>query len=391
MLTVNYGACGFNENSQVSATIVALEMVYVPQGSFYAGDHATSAASFQRGGADNSPWPVTSESAISVTGASSNGYYYVSAGNLGETASGSSFVIPAAFPKGFGSFYMMKYEITEGEWVEFVNSLLPTARSRRDVTNATHKNSDAVIARNTVSCSGTPLVCVSERPFRAMSYLSWQDFSAFLDWAGLRPMTELEFEKAARGPFLPVNGEYAWGSSKIVAATTLSGVVEDGSELITTPQANARYNGIALNGGDALNGSEYQQGPLRAGIFSTDSSDREASGAGNYGAMDLSGNVKEWVVSVGSSAGLGFTGLSGDGVLTSLSGFEGNANTAGWPGLAVDPAQGLTSSEGNGFRGGSWSSLAARLGVSDRMEAASAASDAASTYGGRGVRSAEGL
>ncbi|MFH0753594.1 MAG: SUMF1/EgtB/PvdO family nonheme iron enzyme [Candidatus Omnitrophota bacterium] len=390
-LTVNYDAGGFNETSQVSATVVALEMVYVPEGSFYAGDYATSAASFQRGGADNSPWPILSASSINVTGTSANGYYYVSAGNQDEFASGSAFVVPAAFPKGYKSFYVMKYEITEGQWVEFVNSLLIAAKARRDVTNTSHKNSDAVIARNTVACSGTSLICVSERPFRAMTYLSWQDLTAFLDWAGLRPLTELEFEKLARGPFLPVKGEFAWGTSKITAAASISGLLEDGTEYITTTGANARFNNLNLNGGDALNGTEYQLGALRAGIFSTDSSDRLASGAGNYGAMDLSGNVSEWVVTVGNATGIAYTGVHGDGVLTSVSGYEGNANTSGWPGMSSDATQGVVSSSGSGFRGGSWASTSARLSISDRMEAASAASNAASTFGGRGVRSAEGL
>ncbi len=389
MLTVNYEACGLTEATEVSATVIALEMVYVPQGAFFAGDRAASAAAFQRGGADNAPWPVSSESAINVTGTTGNGYYYVSAGNPGETASGSSFVIPALFPKGFNGFYMMKYELTEGQWVEFVNSLPSLARARRDVTNVAHKNSDAVIARNTVLCSGTPLVCTSERPFRAMSYLTWPDLAAFLDWAGLRPLTELEFEKAARGPFLPVNGEYAWGTTNITAAAAISGSLEDGTELVATPGANVCYSNITLSGGDAAQGIEYQQGPLRAGIFSTDSSDRQASGAGNYGAMDLSGNIKEWVITVGNPEGLGYAGGHGNGSLTSVAGFEGNADVSGWPGMDADVTHGVLTTAGVGFRGGSWEDPAARLSISDRTQAAAALSDAASTYGGRGARSSE--
>ena len=30
-------------------------------------------------------------------------------------------------------------------------------------------------------------------------HISWSDMSAYLDWSGLRPMTELEYEKACRG------------------------------------------------------------------------------------------------------------------------------------------------------------------------------------------------
>ena len=308
-----------------------------------------------------------------------------------EVPSGSVFMIPAAFPKGFESFYMMKYEITEGQWVEFINSLTGPARANHDVTNASHKNSDAVVARNTVACAGSPLVCSTGRPFRAMTFLSWPDLCAFLDWAGLRPMSELEFEKAARGPLLPVNGEYAWGTTDVHPVTSITSGAEEGVELSTTMGTNARFNDVALAGGDAAQGVEYQHGPLRAGIFATDSSDRSLSGAGYYGAMELSGNIKEWTVSVGLSSGLALTRVNGDGVLTTASGFEGNADTAFWPGMDVNAAHGVTTAAGAGFRGGSWADAASQLSISDRSQAASSVSEAVSSCGGRGARSAEGL
>ena len=37
-LTVDYSSCGFTESSQIGVTVFGLEMVLVPQGSFYAGD-----------------------------------------------------------------------------------------------------------------------------------------------------------------------------------------------------------------------------------------------------------------------------------------------------------------------------------------------------------------
>ena len=56
----------------------------------------------------------------------------------------------------------------------------------------------------------------------ACNWLSWADVAAYLDWSGLRPMTELEFEKACRGPNAPVAGEYAWGSNAgLVQATSI--------------------------------------------------------------------------------------------------------------------------------------------------------------------------
>jgi formylglycine-generating enzyme required for sulfatase activity len=283
----------------------------------------------------------------------------------------------------------MKYEITEGDWTAFVNSLAASERLHRDVTDASHKNSDGVIARNTVACSASPLVCSTERSARAMTFLSWPDVCAFLDWMSLRPLTELEFEKAARGPSVPVNGEYAWGSGEITAVAALTGASEDGTEMSSTPGANARYDDVTLSGGDASGGTDHQRGPLRAGIFSTTTSGRVASGAGYYGVMDLSGNVKEWVVAAGSPAGLEFTGTHGDGALSSAPGFEGNADQSGWPGMDVDPLKGVVSSAGAGFRGGAWVDTADRLRISDRAEACVASGVAGLSTGGRGARSVE--
>lgn len=390
MLTADYGSCGFAEGSMIAVNVVGLEMVLVPEGSFYAGDMAHSQASLRRGSSDNNSWEITGSGPISVTAANANGYYYTSGGNNGEFATGTSFVIPQGFPKGYSAFYAMKYEITEGVWVDFVNSLPAAARSARDLTDPSHKNSDAVLFRNTISCFGSPLTCSTQRPFRALNYLSWKDLCAFLDWAGLRPLSELEFEKAARGPSLPLPGEFAWGSTTVVPALALSGVAENGDETVVTPNANANFGDQVLTGGDAAVGPGHQKGSFRAGIFSTGISSRLSSGAGYYGMMELSGNLKEWTVTIGNAQGLAFTGKNGDGYLTTASGFEGNADVEGWPGMDVNVAKGVVSSVGAGFRGGSWQDTASLLQVSDRSEAALTEENAGPAYGGRGARTVEG-
>lgn len=390
-VSVKYDSCGFDDSDSVVATMMGIEMVYVPEGSFYAGDHAASVASFVQGSSDNDPWLIASESSISVSNPVSNGYRYVSSGQGDENATGSSFTIPLVFPKGFAGFYAMKYEITEGQWVEFLNSLpSQSARANRDLTNASHKNSDAVQYRNTISCSGSPLICSTSRPARSVSYLSWMDLAAFLDWAALRPMTELEYEKAARGPILPVAGEFAWGTTAATAASTISGSSEDGSETITTSDANAHFNSATLSGGDSANGAEYQQGPLRVGVFAGMSTSREESGATYYGVMDLSGNVSERTVTVGNSTGRSFAGTHGDGVLSTDSGYEGNADESDWPGMDVIVTRGVTGGLGSGFKGGSWNAVSDRLRISDRQNAATTDVGIYNTAGGRGVRTYDG-
>lgn len=390
-LTVDYSSCGFSDSDSVNASVFGLEMVFVPEGAFYAGDQGVSTASLVEGSSDSDPWYISSNDNISVSNPLSNGYRYVSAGLAQEDSTGATFSIAEDFPKGYAAFYVMKYEITEGEWVEFINSL-PTAEAREshDITDSTHKNSDSVEKRNTVSCSGSPLTCSTDRPSRALGFLSWMDVAAFLDWAALRPMTELEFEKAARGPIFPNQGEFAWGSADIAPASTLSGSSEDGTETVTTVSANANYNNTVLSGGDAANGPEYTQGPLRSGIFAVSGSTRASSGAGYYGMMDLSGNISERIVTIGNATGRAFQGSNGDGYLTSLSGFEGNANELDWPGLDSVPSKGVTGALGSGVRGGSFSDVSSKLSISDRSNAADSSSSSSNSTGGRGARTYDG-
>ncbi len=371
-LTINYDSCGYSDSDEVYASVFGLEMIFVPLGAFYAGDYNASAASLNKGVLDNRPWQITSEGALAVANVSGNGFRYVSSGHESEFATGASFSIPASYPKGYQAFYVMKYELNEGQWVEFLNSLpSAAARASRDLTDNAHKGSDGVMARNTISCSGSLLTCSTTRPHRAVGFLQWMDLAAFLDWNALRPMTELEFEKVSRGPLLPVPGEYIWGGHDIVSAQEISVQEEDGSEVILTQGANARFDNIVLTGGDAHSGVELGSGPLRNGIFATSASTRTLSGSGYYGIMDLGGNVKERVITIGNVSGLIFTGLHGDGILSSTAGFEGNANTSSWPGMDTAIERGVTGESGTGFRGGSWVSHSDKLRISDRSEAAS--------------------
>jgi hypothetical protein len=106
--------------------------------------------------------------------------------------------------------------------------------------------------------------------------------------------------------------------------------------------------------------------------------------------MDLGGNLKEHVVTIGNPTGLLFTGSEGTGVLNTTTGYEGNANITGWPGMDAQPLNGVDGAAGSGFRGGSWADNANYLRTSDRIEAALTSTAALNTFGGRGVRTYDG-
>ena len=134
----------------------------------------------------------------------------------------------------------------------------------------------------------------------AANHLSWMDQAAYADWAALRPMTELEFEKACRGPSPSLYNEYAWGTTSITAAT---GINNSGTANETA--SNSGANCVYGNSGTA--------GPLRCGFAV--SSSRSLSGSSYYGVRELSGNLWERPVTIGNADGRNFTGLHGNGAL----------------------------------------------------------------------------
>jgi hypothetical protein len=350
----NYGASGyaFANGDPVNVSVHAIEMVYIPTNAFYLGSGGTEVSHFYQytdGVQTTTPYLVSSETAITV-GQSAGNLWYDSSTYGGDRGN----PIPAAFPKGYAAFYCMKYEISQGQYVDFLNKLTGGQCSNRYSSSSTGN-------RYTISGSYTNYTCTA--PDRACNWLSWADGCAYAAWAGLRPMTELEYEKACRGPAVPVSNEYAWGSTAITQLTAEAGVPNSGSETVSTlAGANCNYGNGAL------------QGPTRVGIFATASSSRQSAGAGYYGVMELSGDLWERCVTVGSSNGRLFTGSNGSGVLNA----SGNATNTDW----------YTDATGAGFRGGSWYHGATVARVPDRNYAAGVDTARHTDYGWRGGRPA---
>jgi formylglycine-generating enzyme required for sulfatase activity len=197
----------------------------------------------------------------------------------------------------------MKYEISQGQYADFLNTLTAT----QDETRFPNYNGNY---RHGID--GFQGSRKAAAPDRACNYLRWADGCAYADRAGLRPMTELEFEKICRGPQSVVDNEFAWGNANIAStAYTLSNdgqPTETVSNPANDPTGNAAY-------GTTAGGTDDISGPLRCGIFATGSSTRITAGANYYGVMEMSGNLWERAVTVANSTGRGFMGLHGNGAL----------------------------------------------------------------------------
>jgi formylglycine-generating enzyme required for sulfatase activity len=374
----NYGSNGIADGQAVDINVFAVEMVLVPGGSFQVGDGTTTSVQGQfRNGSTNTPLTIISEAALTLGGsangnlANNNSSGMITADDFNNT---TSQLLPAAFPKGFNAFYCMKYEISQQQWIDFFNVLDNTQKTNRDLTggtyNATGKASDAVTNRNNISwSSGDATLNGGTFGNVACNFLSWMDGAAFADWASLRPMTELEFEKACRGTLTPVVDEFAWGTASITGAT---GISNSGAN--NEVASNAGANAVFFNNASV-------QGPLRVGSFATASSTREQAGASYYGIMELSGNLWERTVSVGNAIGRNFTApIHGNGLLTS----DGFCDISTWPGFVTDKVSDAT---GAGFRGGLWMETYFDLRVSSRRFASLFNSARNNRSGFRAVRS----
>jgi len=287
----------------------------------------------------------------------------------------------------------MKYEVTQQGYVDFLNTLTYTQQVTRTanvptsvagtgalITGNTNRNGIDIQIPGVASTTPAVYACnlngdavfgeAVDGKDIACNFLSWGDLTAYLDWSGLRPMTELEFEKACRGTLVPGPNEYPWGTTGI--ATTA----------YTLANAGATNEGIATNYSTTLGNASYAitdgaiNGPLRVGIFAANGSNsgRVTAGASYYGIMELGGNLLERPVTIGNVEGRAFTGLHGNGALAA----DGNPDATAWP------APGTAS--GAGFRGGGWSNGASDLQVSDRNNAANTNSVRFLNCGGRGAR-----
>ena len=144
-------------------------------------------------------------------------------------------------------YWIDRTEVTNAQYQVFVSAKGHRAPTRCDWGEPTYEDGNK---------SDHPVVCVS-----------WDDASAYCEWAGGRLPTEAEWEKAARGTDGRV---YPWGNEFDCA----KGNFDDETTL----------DEYVVPGGVDCDGYE-RTAPV--GSY--------AAGASPYGALDMAGNVWEWV------------------------------------------------------------------------------------------------
>ncbi|MFH1006650.1 MAG: SUMF1/EgtB/PvdO family nonheme iron enzyme [Candidatus Latescibacterota bacterium] len=244
------------------------------------------------------------------------------------------------WPNGYSEFCVAKYEVSQGGWVDFLNTLSDAeaewyyAPYNKDGTWGVNQGS---FGNNVLASGAADNTFSTTTPTRGMNFLNWNDCRAYACWCGLRPMTEMEFEKAGRGAstYGPEGGKatYPWGNE---APSTTTGPIEGGTHTIY--RANYYESGIS-------------QKPIQVGWYLAQSyANDDYTGASIYGVTDLAGNNFEHMLNCQSISipqhgnGSVITGSAPD-----YTGFN-------WP----------NASSGKGLRGGGWTTSSSPLPVSYR-------------------------
>lgn len=296
--------------------VFGIEMVRINKEPFYLGD-GVSNYRFHQGNDDSLPYYVSNSNAINVGSSTTD---------INSLAGGLSVAIPSTYPKGFDEFYMMKYETSAEQYMEFLNTLTALQQqnnTQSDLLNITStnrfvmSNTTSVSRRNPIACDddsvGTsPIIfyCdlnnngipneVDDGQNIAANFVTTNDCLAYLEWAAMRPMTDMEFEKATRGPAFPIPFDIANGTTTFVNITSRT---NDGEE--SESVANIGVDGLINKGSGS---------PIRTGALATATSTRLQSGGSYYGVMDLSGNTTEFSI-ITSNASLGYSYTFGTGEL----------------------------------------------------------------------------
>lgn len=280
--------------------------------------------------------------------------------------------IAKGWPNGFKAYYVMKHELTQSAYVDFLNclswdqqrhqiehqsNLLPSAAVGTNIYQEypvdRHRMNIRIKERGVdgpavfgCSLNGTDWEPENNGGNIPMFNMSWGDIAAYLDWACLRPMTELEYEKACRGDQPRMREEYAWGQPYL--PTRVSGVNNKNLPNEDPVPAVANYSQPEGGSVSVHTAAIAAYWPVRVGSFARSESTREEAGASYWGIMNLSDNVPERVVNISTDLGRAYTGEHGDGSITA----DGFSNVTNWP--SQKPANFARNNQlasGTGYRG----------------------------------------
>lgn len=297
----NYGVSGLTDVSALEVRVFATEMVYVPEGDFNCAKVFTKNRASSNYGVFEAP-PISNyigSGALSTTSnfpvinsrLSPSFYYYDSnyvtiriKGDAGIDTNNDGVIDNTTYPTGYKAFYCYKYEMSEQQYADFLNTLTPSQITFLGVAGT------GITLNNGQYFSFTPnLACGKSNALRLI---------AFADWSGLRPISFLEFNKLSYGPLRPTL------STSVACGTCYPAW---GTNTVSNLYDNSTTCCALIN----------------VGYYATSSTDRVGSGASYYGIMELTGNAKEPITMLNF---FNFSAINGNGDLNT----NGSSNVSNW-------------------------------------------------------------
>jgi hypothetical protein len=279
----NYGLSGLTSVTGLEVRVFAVEMVYVPEGDFNCAGTPYYGASFSYGTggsrqnglfyAPGQNFPVINTKLTpTLTYNDGTATTLRIKGDAGLDTDNNGTIDNTSYPTGYRHFYCYKYEMTEQQYADFLNTLTAT-----QIT--------------TLGVAGTGITLsngqyFSSTPNKACGNATAARLFAYADWSGVRPMSFLEFNKASYGPLQPVGMDFC---SDIIRGYPSWGLWE-------CPNVNLNYQLADV------------------GYMANSSSNRAYAGASYYGVLDLTGSAIESVVKLNYTS---FSTGNGNGVLAS--------------------------------------------------------------------------
>ncbi len=326
----DYKASGALVKDSAIVKVFTIPMVKIPQGSFVYNAGGSIYSAFNNyGGPDQ-----------------------VTVGSVNDIPNNAA----PGWPNGFSSFYIMRYPITQGLYTNFLNTI-PDAQA--EIQDPETTANGQTIVRYPGNAYGAKYA--AGEPARVMNYLSNWDLWRFLSWAALRPITEMEYQKAARDLF-PDARTYPWGDDDPADDAT-TGTYAPPNEGGTHKKHYANFRNVS-GGNKVLNAGRYMSGDIYRTLAQT--------GAAPYGLADMSGQAYN------QGLNCSFLQVPDNGNGTHY------ISTLNWPTTAAPPA---TDSTYISILGGGYSSDRVFLEISLRPTRSFSLYYKEGIVGGRGVRS----
>ena len=154
------------------------------------------------------------------------------------------------------AFWIDRTEVTNAMFIRFLREMLADSRIRAHSDRVTDSDGNALYYYYRINRSGSEFVLQDEKyADHPVVSVTWHGANAYCKWAGRRLPTEAEWEKAARGDD---SRKYPWGD-------------------IEPDSARLNFRTNVNNVGDTTEAGRYP------------------NGASPYGALDMAGNVWDWV------------------------------------------------------------------------------------------------